>query len=152
MNKTNQTSLYYALQEELLNAFLYMVIFLFVCVCEYVCLWMVEVPGLPEQALTSILNNLRICTNFILSNVYTWRILGPQIPIISFLYKLKNIKVDRTRVGYGSISCESRWTVVLEKTPESPLDCKEIQAVHPKGDQSWVFFGRTDAEAETPIL
>ena len=44
------------------------------------------------------------------------------------------------------------WTVVLEKTPESPLDCKEIQPVHPKGDQSWVFIGRTDVEAETPIL
>ena len=40
----------------------------------------------------------------------------------------------------------------LEKTVESPLDCKEIQPVHPKGDQSWVFTGRTDAEAETPIL
>ena len=44
------------------------------------------------------------------------------------------------------------WTVVLEKTLESPLDCKEIQPVHPKGDQSWVFVGRTDAEIETPIL
>ena len=44
------------------------------------------------------------------------------------------------------------WTVVLEKTLESPLDCKEIQPVHPKGDQSWVLIGRTDAEAETPIL
>ena len=42
--------------------------------------------------------------------------------------------------------------MVLEKTPESPLDCKEIQLVHPKGDQSWVLIGRTDAEAETPIL
>ena len=42
--------------------------------------------------------------------------------------------------------------MVLEKTPESPLDFKEIQPVHPKGDQSWVFIGRTDAEAETPIL
>jgi len=40
---------------------------------------------------------------------------------------------------------------VLEKTLESPLDCKEIQPVHPKGDQSWVFIGRTDVEAETPI-
>ena len=46
----------------------------------------------------------------------------------------------------------SFWTVVLEKTLESPLDCKEIQPVHPKGNQSWVFIGRTDAEAETPIL
>ena len=44
------------------------------------------------------------------------------------------------------------WTVVLEDTLESPLDCKEIQPVHPKGDQSWVFIGRTDAKAETPIL
>ena len=44
------------------------------------------------------------------------------------------------------------WTVVLEKTPESPLDCKEIQPVHPKGYQSWVFIGRTDAETATPIL
>ena len=43
-------------------------------------------------------------------------------------------------------------TVVLEKTLESPLDCKEIQPAHPKGDQSWVFIGRTDVEAETPIL
>ena len=65
-------------------------------------------------------------------------------------------------VMYG---CES-WTVkkaerqridafellVLEKILESPLDCKEIQPVHPKGDQCWVFFGRTDAEAETPIF
>ena len=60
-------------------------------------------------------------------------------------------------VTYG---CES-WTikkaerqriVVLEKTLESPLDCKEIQPVHPKGDQSWVFIGRTDAEPETPIF
>ena len=42
--------------------------------------------------------------------------------------------------------------MLLEKTLESPLDCKEIQLVHPKGDQSWVFIGRTDVEAETPIL
>ena len=44
------------------------------------------------------------------------------------------------------------WTVMLEKTLESPLDCKEIQPVHPKGNQSWMFIGRTDVEAETPIL
>ena len=58
------------------------------------------------------------------------------------------------------LDCEERWplknwcfwTVVLEKTLESPLDCKEIQLVHSKGDQSRVFFGRTDAKAETPIL
>ena len=64
-------------------------------------------------------------------------------------------------VMYGcELDCEERWvpknwcfwTVVLEKTLESPLDCKEIQRVHPKGNQSWVFIGRTDAEAETPTL
>ena len=44
------------------------------------------------------------------------------------------------------------WTVVLEKTLESSLDCKEIKTVNPKGNQSWIFIGRTDAEAETPIL
>ena len=44
------------------------------------------------------------------------------------------------------------WTVVLEKTLESPLDCKEIQPVHTKGNQSWIFTGGTDAEAETPTL
>ena len=47
------------------------------------------------------------------------------------------------------LNCGSK---TLEKTLESPLDCKEIQPVYPKGDQSWVFIGRTDAEAETPIL
>ena len=53
----------------------------------------------------------------------------------------------------GSWALKNRcfWTVVLEKTLESPLDCKEIQPVHPKGNQSWIFIGRTDAEAETLI-
>ena len=44
------------------------------------------------------------------------------------------------------------WTVVLEKTLESPLDCKEIQPVHPKGNRSWIFIGRTDAEAKAPVI
>ena len=47
---------------------------------------------------------------------------------------------------------KKKKTVVLEQTLESPLDCKEIQPVHSEGDQSWVFIGRTDVEAETPIL
>ena len=47
---------------------------------------------------------------------------------------------------------ERFWTVVLEKTLESPLDCKEIQPVYLKGNQSWIFIGRPDAETETPIL
>ena len=64
------------------------------------------------------------------------------------------------RVWMWELDCEESWvpknwcfwTVVLEKTLESPLDCKDIQPVHPRGDQSWVFIGRTDTEAETPIL
>ena len=64
------------------------------------------------------------------------------------------------RVWMWELDCEESrvpnnwcfWTVVLEKTLESPLDCKEIQPGHPKGDQSWVFIERTDVEAETPIL
>ena len=76
---------------------------------------------------------------------------------------------DQSNQGYGfsrshawmwELDCEESWvpknwcfwTVVLEKTLESPLDCKEIKPAHPKGDQSWVFTGRTDAKAETPIL
>ena len=55
-------------------------------------------------------------------------------------------------VVYGCESWIIKKAVVLEKTLESPLDCKEIQPVHPKGDQSWVFIGRTDVEPETPIF
>ena len=67
--------------------------------------------------------------------------------------------LSSSHVWMWELDCEESWapkncfwTVVLEKTLESPLDCKEIQLVHPKGDQSWVFIGRTDVEAETPIL
>ena len=56
------------------------------------------------------------------------------------------------RVGNWAPKNWCFWTVVLEKALVSPLDCKDIQPVHPKGDQSWVFFKRTDVEAETPIL
>jgi len=58
-------------------------------------------------------------------------------------------------LDYKESWAQNYWcfsTVVLEKTLESPLDCKEIQPVHPKGNQSWVFIGRTDVETETPIL
>jgi len=59
--------------------------------------------------------------------------------------------------GQGSLACCSPWgckelDMVLEKTLESPLDCKEIQPVHSEGDQPWVFFGRNDAKAQTPVL
>ena len=67
---------------------------------------------------------------------------------------------SRGRVWMWELDCEESWApknwcfwnMVLEKSLESPLECKEIQPVHPKADQSWVFIGRTDAEAETPIL
>ena len=58
-------------------------------------------------------------------------------------------------LDHKEVWAPKKWcfqTVLLEKTLESPLDCKEIQPVHPKGNQSWIFIGRTDAEAETPIL
>ena len=76
-------------------------------------------------------------------------------------------KVHLSSQGYGfscghvwmwELDCEEGWAPknwcfwTVEKTPESPLDCKEIQPVHPKGDQSWLFIGSTGAEAETPIL
>ena len=58
----------------------------------------------------------------------------------------------RSLLSWISFSSWCFWTVVLEKTLESPLDCKEIQPVHPKRNQPWIFIGRTDAEAESPIL
>ena len=68
--------------------------------------------------------------------------------------------VSSGHVWMWELNCEESWTpknwwfwtVVLEKTLESPLDCKEIQPVHSEGDQPWDFFGRNDAEAETPVL
>ena len=70
--------------------------------------------------------------------------------------KHKNLStVHSLNRSYPTLSCckcAFLWTVVLEKTLESPLDCKEIQPVNPKGNQSWIFIGRTDVEAETPIL
>ena len=64
---------------------------------------------------------------------------------IVFLYK-------ESTIVFISLKNWLFWTMLLEKTLESPLDCKEIQPVHPKGDQSWEFIGRTYVEAETPIL
>ena len=56
------------------------------------------------------------------------------------------------QIFFEQLNIVDFWTVVLEKTFESPLDFEEIQPVHPKGNQSWIFIGRTDAEAEVPIL
>ena len=79
------------------------------------------------------------------------------LPIKVYLVKAM---VSSSRVWMWELDCEESWvpmnwcfwTVVLEKTLESPLDCQEIQPVHPKGTQSWIFIGRTDAEAEGLVL
>ena len=88
------------------------------------------------------------------------RILNSRDITLPTKVRLVKAMIFPSRVWMWELDCEESWaqkswcfwTVVLEKTLDSPLDCKEIQPVHPKGDQSWVFFGRTDAEAETPIL
>ena len=63
-----------------------------------------------------------------------------------------NWEMGLTYTHYYIKNLKRKAALVLEKTLENPLDCKEIQPVHPKGDQSWVFIGGTDVEAETPIL
>ena len=63
-----------------------------------------------------------------------------------------DVRVEKEKKESWALKKWCFWTMVLEKTLEGPLDCKEIQPVHPKGDQSWAFIGRTDVEAETPIL
>ena len=70
-------------------------------------------------------------------------------------YGFSSSHVWRWELDYKEIWAPKNWwfwIVVLEKTLESPLNCKEIQPVHPRGNQSWIFLGRTDAEAEAPIL
>ena len=98
-------------------------------------------------------------------------LLGRKVMInLDNIFKSRDITLStKVRLGYGfssshvwmwELDCAESWalnnwcfwTVVLERTLESPLDCKQIQPVHPKGYQSWVFIGRTDVEAETPIL
>ena len=87
----------------------------------------------------------------------------PRQHIIKQRHYFANKALSSQGYGFSSghvqiweLNCEESWALkiwcFLEKTLESPLDCKEIQPVHPKGDQSWVFIGRTDAEAETPVL
>ena len=90
-------------------------------------------------------------------SILAWRIPWTEEP-----GRLHSIGLQRIGHDWSDLEldCEENWvmknlcfwTVVLEKTLESPLDYKEIQPVHPKGDQSWVFIGRTDDEAETPVL
>ena len=84
--------------------------------------------------------------------ISSWSTGGPFYPAeVEGLVLLPVILMEAISVLVSS-SNWCFWTVVLEKILESPLDCKEIQPVHPKGDQPWVFIGRTDAKAETPVL
>ena len=96
------------------------------------------------------------------SSVLAWRIPWTEKP-----GRLQSMESHRVGHDWSNLACTHSshfspkeswapknwcfWTVVLKKTLESPLDCKEIQPVNPKGNQSWIFIGRTDAEAETPI-
>ena len=83
-----------------------------------------------------------------------------DITLPTKVHLVKAIDFPSGHVWMCELDCEEGWvpknwcfwTVVLEKTLDSPLDCKKIQPVHPKEDLSWVFIGRTDAEAESPIL
>ena len=76
--------------------------------------------------------------------------------IFKFLFKVKILailaKFWHTILSVFELRDGCFWTAVLEKTLESPLDCKEIKQINPKGNQSWIFIGRTNAETETPIL
>ena len=86
-----------------------------------------------------------------------WYYKNPYFLIFCYF---NHLKLQRTFAYSNIVNCRESWalknwcfwTVVLENTLESPLDCREIQPVHSKGDQSWVFFGRNDAKAETPVL
>ena len=74
-----------------------------------------------------------------------------MIEIYIYIYNLHRCRELDCKEGWAPKNW-CFWTVVLEKTPESPLDCKEIQPVHSEGDQPWDFFGRNNAKAETPVL
>ena len=84
---------------------------------------------------------------FILLNIYIY---NPLFQIMYYIHKVRYFYTITKESWAPKNWCF--WTVVLKQTLESPLDCKEIQPGHPKGDQSWVFTGRTDVEAEAPIL
>ena len=91
------------------------------------------------------------------SQIWMWE-LGPQTTLRTaslnkgFVFICVYIKKKSRKKESWALKNLCFWIVVLEKTLESPLDCKEIKPVHPKGNQSWIFVGRTDAEAETSIL
>ena len=99
---------------------------------------------LERKAMTKLYSRLK--SKDITLQTKFWLVKIMVFPVVMYECESWNIKkVEWWKKWYF-------WTVVLEKTLESPLDCKEIQPVHPKGDQSWVFIGGTDVEAETLIL
>ena len=103
-------------------------------------------------------NPVRSCLIFPRYFVVTrWKSRDITLPtkVCSQNYSFSSSHVWMSELDYKESWASKNWsfqTVVLEKTLESPLDCEEIQLVHPKGNQSWIFTGRTDAEAETPIF
>ena len=76
----------------------------------------------------------------------------PQFAVIHTVKGFGIVNKAKVDVFWNSLAFSMIYDLALEKTLESPLDCKEIQPVHSKGDQSWMFIGRTDAKAETPVL
>ena len=88
------------------------------------------------------------------SEFKSWAIILPtKVYIVTaMVFPLVLYRCESWTIKKGVLKNWCFWTVVLEKTLESPLDCKEVQPVHRKGDQSWVFIGRTDAKTEAPIL
>ena len=99
-------------------------------------------PG--RKALTNLDSILKSRDITLLTKVHLVKAM--VFPVVIYGFESWTIK----KAEHWRIECF--WTVVLEKTLDRPLDCKEIQPVHPEGNQSWIFIGRTDAEAETPIL
>ena len=112
--------------------------------------------GVPAISVTSLAMLTLIPWPDLVNQVFPWK------PYFSFLwnqpsqsYGFPSSHVWMRKLDYKeswTLKNWCFWTMVLEKTLESPLDYKEMQPVHPKGNQSWIFIGRTDAEAETPIL
>ena len=127
-----------------------------------VCHEMGSVPGTARRSNQSILKEIKRCL-LLGRKVMTYLDDILKSRDITLPTKVHLVKAYGFSIGHvwmweldykESWPLENRcfWTVVLDKTLESPLDCKEIQPVHPEGDQSWVFIGRTDVEPETPIL
>ena len=113
-------------------------------------------------ALLELMFCLCLKSSFVLRNVTGWGVNGEAEQLVLDLMgihggpcSISSGHVWMWELGYKEGWVPKNWcfwTVMLEKTLESPLDCKDIQPVHPKGNQSWILTGRTDAEAETPIL